>query len=187
MYVIVGLGNPGKQYVGTRHNVGFEVIDALAAKNSISMNKIRFKAITGEGMLGSEKVLLVKPQTYMNLSGRSVLEIMNFYKLDTEKLIIIYDDIDIDVGKLRIRSKGSAGTHNGMRSIIYEIQTDQFPRVRIGVGKPSRGNLADYVIGRFSKEEQPLVQEVVEDAVSAVEAIVREDINSAMNKFNSSK
>ena len=184
MIVIVGLGNPGRQYEGTRHNVGFEVIDRLSNRNQISVSKIKFKALVGEGFIGNEKVLLVKPQTYMNLSGHSLLEIVNFYKLDSKQIIVVYDDIDIETGKLRIRTKGSAGTHNGMRSIIYEIQTDDFPRVRIGIGKPRFGNLADYVLGRMVKEERELVSITVSDAAEAVEVFIKEGIQTAMNQYN---
>ncbi|SHI96756.1 peptidyl-tRNA hydrolase [Geosporobacter subterraneus DSM 17957] len=184
MIVIVGLGNPGRQYEGTRHNVGFEVIDLLSSRNQIPVNKIKFKALVGEGFIGNQKVLLVKPQTYMNLSGQSLLEIMNFYKLDSQQIIVVYDDIDIETGKLRIRAKGSAGTHNGMRSIIYEIQTDDFPRVRIGIGKPRFGDLADYVLGRLVKEERELVSIALRDAAEAVEVFVKQDIQTAMNQYN---
>ncbi|WZL72822.1 aminoacyl-tRNA hydrolase [Clostridiaceae bacterium 35-E11] len=184
MFVIVGLGNPGKQYVGTRHNVGFDTIDYLAYRNNITVNKIKHKAVIGEGMIHNKKVMLVKPQTFMNLSGRSIREIVNFYKLDTEKLFVIYDDIDLQVGKLRLRSKGSAGTHNGMRSIIYEIQLDDFPRVRIGIGKPQHGNLADYVLGRFSQEEIEIVNQTIKRAAEAIEDAVKEGINMAMSRYN---
>lgn len=184
MYVIVGLGNPGKQYASTRHNVGFDAINLLAEANNISMNKVKHQAVIGEGRINNQKVLLVKPTTYMNLSGRSVREIVNFYKVDIEKVVVIYDDIDTAVGKLRIRQKGSAGSHNGMKSIIYEIQVDQFPRVRIGVGKPQHGNLADFVLGKFTKEDRPFVDESIERATKAVEAIIKDGIDIAMNRYN---
>jgi PTH1 family peptidyl-tRNA hydrolase len=184
MLVVVGLGNPGKQYDGTRHNVGFDTIDYLADRNNISMNKVKYKAVIGEGFIGREKVMLVKPQTYMNLSGRSVREIVNFYKLSIEDLIVIYDDIDTEVGKLRIRKKGSAGTHNGMKSIIYEIQSDQFSRVRIGIGKPQYGNLADFVLGKFSKEDRSFINESVKRSAEAVETLISEGIELAMNRYN---
>ncbi|QXM07224.1 aminoacyl-tRNA hydrolase [Crassaminicella indica] len=184
MLVVVGLGNPGKQYEGTRHNVGFDTIDELANKNNISMNKVKYKAVIGEGFIKNKKVMLVKPQTYMNLSGRSVVEIVNFYKLPMDDLIIIYDDIDTEVGKLRIRKKGSAGTHNGMRSIIYEIRSDQFPRVRIGIGKPKYGNLAEFVLGKFSKEERPFIDEAIKRAAESIETLISEGIDIAMNRYN---
>lgn len=185
MYVIVGLGNPGKKYNITRHNIGFEVADEFARENNIKMNKTKFKAVIGEGNIFGQKVVVVKPQTYMNLSGESVMSIMNFYNLDIENLIVVYDDIDLDVGKLRIRKKGSGGSHNGMRNIIYLLKKDEFPRVRIGVGRPQAGrNLADFVLSRFSKEEQEIVIPVVKDAVSAIETIIKDDLDLAMNRYN---
>jgi len=184
MFAVIGLGNPGKQYAGTRHNVGFDAVDYLAYKNNISMNKVKHKAIIGEGNIHGHKTMLVKPQTYMNLSGQSILEIVNFYKIEIEKLIVIYDDIDIEVGKLRLRPSGSAGTHNGMRSIIYEIQSDNFPRVRIGIGKPVFGELSDYVTGKFSKEDREFVDNSIKSAAEAAEIILKEGINSAMNRYN---
>ena len=139
MYIIVGLGNPGKQYENTRHNVGINVIDILAEEYGISVTKMKHKALIGEGRVGTEKVVLVKPVTYMNLSGESLAELYNFYKVDTSDIIVIYDDIDLDVGKIRIRKKGSGGTHNGMRSIVKCLGTTDFPRVRVGVSKPEPG------------------------------------------------
>lgn len=184
MFVIVGLGNPGNKYDGTRHNVGFHTIDLLGKTHDISVNKLKHKALYGEGRIGLEKVMLVKPQTFMNLSGESVIDIVNYYKVPTENIIVIYDDIDLDVGKLRIRKQGSAGTHNGMKSIIYHLQNDQFPRVRIGVGRPERQNLADFVLGRFSNEEEPSIREAIERSAVAATAIVSEGIDKAMNKYN---
>lgn len=184
MFVVVGLGNPGNKYEGTRHNVGFHTIDLLGEKHGISVNKLKFKALYGEGRISSEKVLLVKPQTYMNLSGESVIDIVNYYKVPTEKIIVIYDDIDLDVGKLRIRKQGSAGTHNGMKSIIYLLQKDEFPRVRIGIGRPDKQNLADFVLSRFSREEESLIKEAVTRSVEATTAIITEGIDKAMNKYN---
>ncbi len=184
MIVIVGLGNPGKQYEKTRHNVGFDTIDYLSDEHNIAMNKVKYKAIVGEGNILGKKVMLVKPQTYMNLSGRSVMEIVNFYKLNVKDLIVIYDDIDTEVGKLRIRQKGSAGTHNGMKSIIYEIQSDQFPRVRIGIGKSTYGDLADFVLSKFSKEERISIDESIQRASQGVETFIKEGIDVAMNRYN---
>lgn len=184
MFVIVGLGNPGKKYDGTRHNVGFDAINYLAHENNIAMNKVKHKAVIGEGFIHHKKVLLVKPQTFMNLSGQSVMEILNYYKIDPSELVVLYDDIDIDVGKLRVRKKGSAGTHNGMKSIIYDIQSDDFPRIRIGVGKPERGNLADYVLGRFAKEDREFIDMVIKKSAEAVETMVKEGIDMAMNQYN---
>ena len=156
MYVIAGLGNPGKKYENTRHNMGFITVDQLAEKHDIKVDKLKFKALVGEGRIAGQKVLLVKPQTYMNLSGESIREVMHFYKLEPENLIVIYDDIDIELGTLRIRKFGSAGTHNGMKSVVYQLQSDRFPRIRIGIGNQKKGDLVDFVIGGFSKEEVQL-------------------------------
>lgn len=184
MHVIVGLGNPGKQYDATRHNVGFEAIDLLAKRNNIEVKRLKHKALCGEGFIGGKKVMLVKPQTFMNLSGQSLLDIVQFYKLDPKNLIVIYDDIDVAVGSLRIREKGSAGSHNGMKSIIYQLQTDQFPRIRIGIGKPQFGDLADYVLGRFPKEEVKIILDAIERAALATEMMVTDGISLAMNRYN---
>lgn len=185
MYVIVGLGNPGKQYDKTRHNVGFDVIDMLAKEYGISVTKIKHKALIGEGRIGTEKVLLVKPQTYMNLSGETLIDIYNYYKVDMENIIVIYDDIDLDVGKIRIRKKGSGGTHNGMRSIIKCLGANDFPRVRVGVSKPKPGqDLADFVLSRFRKEESDDVELGLEKAAKAVDVMIRDNIDLSMNKYN---
>lgn len=184
MNIIVGLGNPGKKYENTRHNIGFMTVDYLADQFNIKINKIKHKALIGEGIIGGEKILLVKPQTYMNLSGRSVREILEYYKIDINNLIVVYDDIDIDVGKIRIRKKGSAGTHNGMRSIIYDVQSDDFPRIRIGVGINRQFDLADYVLSSFSKEEKPLIETAVRNAAKAIELSLGKSIDAAMNEYN---
>ncbi|MBF4695624.1 aminoacyl-tRNA hydrolase [Fusibacter ferrireducens] len=184
MYVIVGLGNPGKQYQQTRHNVGFNVIDVLSEKLSIRVDKIKYKAVIGEGQYQGEKIMLVKPQTFMNLSGESVMKIMSYFDLQMENLVVIYDDIDTELGKLRIRKKGSAGTHNGMRNIIYLLQKDDFPRVRIGIGKPERGDLKDFVLKRFSPDEKLLMDDTISRAAEATLAIIREDVDKAMNLYN---
>ena len=185
MYVIVGLGNPGARYAETKHNIGFITVDYLAEKLGIKINKIKHKAIIGEGSIGGEKVLLVKPQTFMNLSGQSVMDIVNFYKVAASNLIVIYDDIDLPVGKVRIRPNGSSGTHNGMRNIIYLVNNQEFPRVRIGVGKqPDYMDLADYVLTRFNNEERPLIEEAIKRSAAAVEEIVKSGINIAMNQYN---
>ena len=185
MYVIVGLGNPGKQYEHTRHNVGFDVIDILAKEYGISVTKIKHKALIGEGRVGSEKVILVKPQTYMNLSGETLIDIYNYYKVDSNNIVVIYDDIDLEVGKIRIRKKGSGGTHNGMRSILKCLGTNEFPRVRIGVSKPRQGqDLADFVLSRFRKEEADDIQGGLEKAAKAVDCMIRENLDLAMNKYN---
>ena len=185
MYIIVGLGNPGDKYEKTRHNVGFNVIDLLAKEYSIDVSKIKHKALIGEGRVGTEKVILVKPMTYMNLSGESVVDICNYYNIDLENLIVIYDDIDLDVGKIRIRKKGSGGTHNGMRSIVKCLGTTDFPRVRVGVSKPEPGrDLANFVLSRFSKDEEVDLKDGFDKAVKAIDCIIREDIDLSMNKFN---
>ena len=185
VYIVVGLGNLGKQYDNTRHNIGFDVINHLAKKLSIDVNKLKFKAYIGEGRVGSKKVVLVKPQTYMNLSGESVREIIDWYKIDLDKLIVIYDDVDIDFAKVRVRPKGSSGTHNGMRSIIHQIQSDEFPRIRMGIGRPpARFKLADFVLGKFTKEEQKDMDESKKHAGKCVESIISDGVDATMNKFN---
>jgi len=186
MFVIVGLGNPTAQYEGTRHNAGFDVIDVLAEKYNISVDARKCRAFCGKGVIAGQKVLLVKPQTYMNLSGESVGGIVNYYKIDPESdLLVIYDDISLDVGQLRIRKKGSAGGHNGIKSIIAHLGTTVFPRIKVGVGeKPKNYDLADYVLGHFSKQERELMEEGYEHASDAVEQIVQGEIEAAMNVFN---
>lgn len=185
MYLVVGLGNPGDRYAHTKHNIGFVTVDYFAEQHNIKFNKIKHKAVIGEGSIAGEKLLLVKPQTYMNASGECVMDIMNFYKVPIQNLIVIYDDIDLPAGKVRIRPSGSSGTHNGMRSIIYLLNNENFPRIRIGVGKqPDYMDLADYVMTRFSKDEIPIMEEAVKKSVMAVEEIVRSGINTAMNKYN---
>lgn len=167
--------------------MGFITVDQLAIKHDIKVDKLKFKALVGEGRIAGQKVLLVKPQTYMNLSGESIRQVMHFYKLDPEKLIVIYDDIDIELGALRIRKFGSAGTHNGMKSVVYQLQSDRFPRIRIGIGSQKKGDLVDFVIGGFSKEEVPVLEETVTKAVSAIECILEEDVDIAMNRYNTKK
>ena len=185
MKIIAGLGNPNREYEGTRHNMGFSAIYQIADRYNIKMNIARHKALIGTGIIAGEKVMLVMPQTYMNLSGESIGEILRFYKLSPADLIILYDDIDLDVGKLRIRAKGSAGGHNGIKSIIAHIGTETFDRVRIGVGhKPEGWDLADHVLSRFSKEELPVVRDSVSRAADAIEVIISSGIEAAMNKFN---
>lgn len=187
MKIIAGLGNPGKEYENTKHNVGFLTIDILAEKYDIKVNKIKFKGLVGEGMIGTEKVILVKPQTYMNLSGQCIREIVAFYKLDMEDLVVIYDDIDLPMGNLRIRKKGSAGTHNGMRSIIYDLQDDGFPRVRVGIGGERKGDLANYVISGFSGDDRKLIEEAIVKAADAVTCLVEDGIDRAMVDYNTKK
>lgn len=185
MFVVIGLGNPGKDYTNTRHNIGFDTIDILAQRNNIKINKIKFKSVYGEGQIGNEKVLLVKPQTYMNNSGISVREIYQFYKVPIQNILVIVDDIDIDFSSIKIKMRGSAGTHNGLKSIIYHLQNDEFPRVKIGIGKKHENqDLADFVLSRFSKDERIDIDASILTASEAVETIIREDINKAMNKYN---
>ena len=186
MYIIAGLGNPGRQYEETRHNVGFMAIDEIAGENEIVMDYIKHKAICGKGTIGKEKVLLLKPETYMNNSGEAIRDAVKFYKIDPEKeLIIIYDDINLDVGKLRIRSKGSAGGHNGIKSIIACLGTENFKRIRIGVGeKPAKMDLAAYVLSRFGKEDIIKIEDGVINASKAAKLITEDNINEAMNEYN---
>ena len=186
MYLIVGLGNPGRDYVGTRHNIGFETIDALCSKLDISMKKEKFRAIIGEGRIAGERVVVAKPQTYMNLSGESVRELCEWYKLEPEEVIVVYDDMSLPTGKLRIREKGSAGGHNGIKNIIYQLQSDVFLRIKIGVGKPEHPDFdcKDYVLGKFSKVETEILIKSVVRATEAIETIIKDGAKSAMNKFN---
>lgn len=186
MYFIVGLGNPGKQYENTRHNIGFLTIDYLANKHNINVKKSKFKSLFGQGEISGQKVMLVKPQTYMNNSGEAIRELMNFYKFKEDELIVIVDDIDIDFGKIRIKQKGSAGTHNGMKSIIYQLQFDTFPRIKVAVGKkPEYMDLANFVLSGFSEREIEIIREEIKLSSEAVETILENGIDKAMNKFNS--
>lgn len=186
MYLIVGLGNPGDEYRHTRHNVGFDVIDLMAEKYNIKINRIKFKGIYGDGMIGREKVVLLKPSTYMNLSGESVIEAANFYKIPKENIIVIYDDISLPVGRMRIRSEGSAGGHNGIKNIILQLSSDVFPRIKVGVGGPE-GNLISHVLGRFSKEDREVLGKLFPAAIEAAETIIDKGITEAMNRFNGFK
>lgn len=184
MYIVVGLGNPGKKYEGTRHNMGFLAVDALAEKYDIKVNKIKFRSLTGEGRIAGQKVLLVKPQTYMNLSGEAVREVMDFYKIEPQELIVIYDDIDIETGTIRIRKKGSAGTHNGMRNILLHISTENFPRIRVGIGSGKKENLINYVIGGVSENERELLEKSAVKAAEGAACIIEKGIEKAMNEYN---
>ena len=184
MFIIVGLGNPGKKYEFTRHNMGFITVDRLAEKHDIVINKLKFKALVGEGKIAGQKVLLVKPQTYMNLSGESVRDIMNFYKEPLENLLVVYDDVDIPVGSFRIRKKGSAGTHNGMKNIVYLLNDDGFPRIRIGIGTGKKENMISFVTGGLTKEEVEPLEASIDKAVESIAAYISEGIDTAMNRFN---
>ena len=185
MYLIVGLGNPEPQYSNTRHNMGFDTINCLAKQAKIDINRTKFNALYGTGTIAGEKVVLLKPQTFMNLSGQSIREFRNFYKLENNQIIIIYDDIDIDKGEIKIRTKGSAGSHNGMKSVIQELSTSEFPRIRIGTGKPEfKHDLINYVLEPIPKEDRVVLDEAIEDAKSATIEILKNGIDAAMNKFN---
>ena len=180
MFLIVGLGNPGKEYDGTRHNIGFAAIDYIADKYNIELNRIKFKGVFGEGLINGKKVILLKPTTYMNLSGESIREVVNFYKISNEEIIVIYDDISLEVGRIRIREKGSHGGHNGIKSIIGNLGTDVFP---IGVGAP-KGNLVSHVLGKFSDEEVEILRESIKASSDATSIIISNNTKEAMNKLN---
>lgn len=185
MFAVIGLGNPGKKYSGTKHNVGFDAIDCLSYRNKVKLNKIKHKSLYGEVNINGEKVILVKPQTYMNNSGIAVKEIKNYYNIPIENIIVIYDDIDIEIGTLRIRKKGSAGSHNGMKSIIYHLESKDFPRIRIGIGKPKENqNLIQHVLSGFNKKERKYVDDIILETAKAVEEAINTDIDKAMNLYN---
>ena len=185
MYVIVGLGNPGREYADTKHNVGFRVIDKLADKYNIDVTKFKHKALVGDGMINGKKVMLIKPQTYMNLSGESVKEVMSFYKVDVENMIVIYDDTSLGLSMIRLREKGSAGGHNGIKSIINHMGGDTFNRVKVGIGeKPNGWDLADYVLAKFNKDDEPLILSGIDKAAEACEIFISRGMKDAMNKFN---
>ena len=185
MYLIVGLGNPESEYANTRHNMGFDTINEIAKKNNITVTKNKFKGLYKTGIIEGKKVILLKPQTYMNLSGESIKEIVDFYNIKPEEIIVIYDDIDIEKGKIKIRKKGGPGSHNGMKSVIQELNSTEFGRIRVGIGKPQfKNDMINYVIGSIPKEEQEILQQGVKKAVEAIEEILKNGIDIAMNKFN---
>lgn len=186
MYLIVGLGNPGRQYEGTRHNMGFDTIDYLIEKYRIPQGGVKFNAMYGKGIIGGEKVILMKPLSFMNLSGGPVREMANYFKIDPEtEMIVIYDDIDLDPGQLRIRKQGSAGGHNGIKDLIRQLGTQKFLRVKVGVGAKPRGwDLADYVLGRFADSDRRLVDEAIARAGDAVDVIISRGADAAMNEYN---
>ncbi len=183
MYVIAGLGNPGKEYASSRHNAGYMAVEYLAGKLNTKLNKLKFNSVYGDTSINGEKVMLVKPVTYMNKSGIAIAEIVKFYKISTSNLIVIYDDIDIPLGALRIRPSGSAGTHNGMKSIVDSIGSE-FPRIRIGIGRNEEMDLADFVLQKFSRNEKDIVTPIIERAAEAAVEIIENGIDSAMQKFN---
>jgi len=187
MYLIVGLGNPGSKYNYTRHNAGFMFMDYFSKKHGIDIKKIKFKGLLGEGFINGEKVALLKPSTFMNLSGESVFEAMNFYKITPQNLIVIYDDISLELGRMRIREKGSAGGHNGIKNIIYMLNTDVFKRIKIGVGTEELGKigLSDFVLNKFSEEQLKMFSHTVENACLATECILKGRTSEAMNLYNS--
>ncbi len=185
MIVIAGLGNPGKEYDKTKHNVGFWVIDQLAKEYNIDVTKFKHKALIGDGVIAGKKVLLVKPQTYMNLSGESIREVLKFYKIPIEQFYVIYDDTSLPLSSVRIREKGSAGGHNGIKNIIAHLNTDAFIRIKVGIGeKPNGWDLADYVLTKFSKDDEPLILSGVEKASHAIEILLTKGIVEAMNQTN---
>ncbi len=187
MHIIVGLGNPGRKYENTRHNLGFLTVDRLAEEHGISVTKSKHKALIGEGRISGQKVLLVKPQTFMNLSGEAVRAVMDYYKEPVENLLVIYDDADIPAGAVRIRKKGGAGTHNGMKSVVSCLGDDGFARIRIGIGTQDDRDIVDHVLGGFTREEADVMREAVLTAVSAVECMLSEGIDIAMNEYNTRK
>lgn len=189
MYIIVGLGNPGREYDNTRHNIGFRVLDKLAQREGISILEKRHKAVIGKGLAAGQRCVLAKPMTYMNLSGECVRQLVDFYKIDeTAELIVISDDVSLDVGQMRIRKKGSAGGHNGLKNIIAHLGHDSFIRVKMGVGeKPPGWDLADYVLGRISPQEREVLEETAERAVEAICTIIAEGADAAMNRYNVGK
>ena len=185
MYLIVGLGNPEEDYSKTRHNMGFNVINKIAKEYGIEINKKKFDALIGEGTIEGKKVILLKPQTYMNLSGKSIIQVVNFYKISIENVCVIYDDVDIDIGKIKIRKKGSSGLHNGMKSVIEELHSEEFPRIRVGIGKPElKNDMINYVIGEIPEEQLTALNEGVEKAKDALIEILKNGIDTSMNKFN---
>jgi peptidyl-tRNA hydrolase, PTH1 family len=184
--IIVGLGNPGGEYQGTRHNVGFVIIDVLSQRHHIQVKSRRGKAMIGEGVIAGQPVILTKPYTFMNLSGQAVADLVRRYHLSPADVLVICDDVNLPLGRLRLRASGSAGGHNGLKSIIQSLQSMEFPRVRIGIGSP-RGEMVDYVLSKFHRNEQPAVQDAVSRAADAVEIILAEGMDRAMNSFNADK
>lgn len=185
MYLIIGLGNPGIEYEKTRHNMGFQTIDIISKKYNINLTRQKFEGIYGEGFVEKQKIMLLKPQTYMNLSGESIIQYAKFYKIQPQNILVIYDDIDIPTGTMKIRKKGGPGTHNGMKSVINELNTTEFPRIRVGTGNTEKiYNLIDYVISKVNEQEYKKLDEGIEKAVNAVTQIIKIGIDNAMNKLN---
>ena len=187
-FIVVGLGNPGDEYKLTRHNIGFCVIDALKRDYGITTEKMKFDALVSDVVVNNKKIIFVKPQTYMNSSGESVFKVCQWYKISLDRLIIVYDDIDVNLGRLRIRPSGSAGSHNGLKSIISLLNSQDFPRVRVGIGKPPENwNLVNYVLGNFSQDEQNIVEKIIDSAKQSVKYIIEFGVDAAMNVFNTRK
>ena len=185
MYLIIGLGNPEEEYAKTRHNMGFDTINKISEKYNIKVNKSKFNSLYGTGTIEEEKVILIKPQTYMNLSGEAVRDFMNFYKVTAEEIIVVYDDLDIEPGIIKIRKKGGAGTHNGMKSVVSEIKTEDFCRIRIGIGNPTyKNDLLNFILNKIPDEEYKVLQDAQDSACKAVIEILKNGIDSAMNKYN---
>ena len=185
MYLIVGLGNPESDYANTRHNMGFDVINEISKKCDIKVSKSKFSALYGMGEIENNKVILVKPQTYMNLSGESIIQFKKFYKISNKNIIVIYDDIDLKIGDIRLKAKGGAGTHNGMKSVVSRLNSEDFPRVRVGIGMPEfKGDLVNYVIGNITDEDYEELKKGINKASEAVASIIKDGIDMAMNKYN---
>ncbi|TCK87868.1 PTH1 family peptidyl-tRNA hydrolase [Natranaerovirga hydrolytica] len=185
MYLVVGLGNPGMKYAATRHNIGFEVVERFAYEHNIKLNKKKYHAKYGTGNINGEKVMVVQPQTYMNRSGESVLLFADFFKISMDNILVIYDDTSLDLGKIRIRKKGSAGGHNGIKNIIAHLNAQDFPRIKVGVGeKPPGWDLADYVLGRFSKEEMDIIIPAIKRASDSIETYIKDGVDAMMNLYN---
>ena len=186
MYLIVGLGNPEEEYANTRHNMGFDTINKISEKYNIEVTKNKFEGLYGKGEIEGEKVILLKPQTYMNLSGHAVRKFMDFFKIEPEKIVIIFDDIDIEKGQIKIRKKGSGGSHKGMQSVVQMLGTEEIARIRVGIGSPeNKKDMIEYVISKISKEEKELLEPGIEKAKEAVKIIIKEGLDKAMNKYNS--
>ena len=184
-WLLVCLGNPGKEYANTRHNIGFLAADALEKRTGVKFNKLKYRALTGEVTLGGQRVLVVKPQTYMNLSGEAVKLAGGFYKIPPERILVLYDDVSLPLGKLRIRASGSDGGHNGIKNIIAHLGTDAFPRIKVGVGAPQREDgLVDWVIGSFTASERKVVDEAIDKALDAAECVIEKGVSEAQNRFN---
>ena len=183
MKLIVGLGNPGKKYEHTRHNMGFDVVDLFAEKAQVDIDKEAFKGLVGRGKVFEEDIYILKPQTYMNLSGESVREIVNYFKIDLDDIIVVYDDMALEPGKIRLRASGSSGGHKGMQNIIEQLGSEDIKRIRVGIGEPTYDTI-DYVLSKPTKDEKPLIEESINEAVEAIKTYLKNNFEIAMNKFN---